>query len=216
MKLKDLSNYKLSPAAIALMTVVILFSVRLAFALRTDAVDPRVTLRQEPAPYGGRSARDLATDRLAVAIDGEVTRTADRVAEATTLALLSGVYLADAGVKGGLPRDVQTLVAGLARNGLLPPGLAMTESPGTLASACGSLSIRYRPATLSVEVVSVAKPECGPALIVRLPDEDSDDGEAAKLYLADKLQGMTVPAPFAREAEVIALGWRPERLRSFM
>jgi hypothetical protein len=67
---------------------------------------------------------------------------------------------------------------------------------------------------VGIEVVSIAsKPEYGPALIVRLPDETSDKGEA-KLFIADRLQGVTVPMPFAPAAEVIALGWSPERLRS--
>lgn len=212
--LRDFHDSKLLPAAIGLMTVIILVSVRVAYSLRASYVDPRVTLRQERVSYGVRPASGMATARLAAAIDGEVTRTADRVAEATSLALSSGVYLANAGLKGRLPRDVQTLVAGLAQDGLLPPGLATTRSAGDLVSACGSLSVRYRPAPLGVEIVSVAsKPECGPALIVRLPDETSDDG-AAKLYFAGRLQGVTVPAPFAPEAEVIAIGWSPQRLRS--
>jgi hypothetical protein len=136
------------------------------------------------------------------------------MAEATSLTSFAGLYLSDSRLKGRLPRDVQTLVAGLAQSGLLPPGLAVTNSAGTLVSAWGSLSVRYRPAPLGVEVVSIAsKPEYGPALIVRIPDETSDDGEAS-MYVADRLQGVTVPAPFAPAGEVIALGWATERLRS--
>jgi hypothetical protein len=147
-------------------------------------------------------------------MDGEVSRTADRFAEATAMAFSAGVRLADAGIRGRLPRDVQTLLADIARNGLLPPGLAATGSAGTFATANGSLSVRYRPSPVGIEVVSIAsKPEYGPALIVRLPDETSDKGEA-KLFIANRLQGVTVPAPFAPAAEVIALGWSPERLRS--
>jgi hypothetical protein len=83
-----------------------------------------------------------------------------------------------------------------------------------LVSSHGSLSVRYRPAPLGVGVVSIAsKPEYGPALIVRLPDETEASGEA-RLYVADRLQGVTVPTPFASSAEVITLGWNPERLRS--
>jgi len=209
--LGGLFDHKPSLAVIGGLIVILVVG---AFALRTGAVDPRVTLRPEGAYYGGRSAPGLATARLAAAVDGEVSRTADRLAEATALAFSSGVYLASAGARGGPPRDVQTLVAGLAQTGLLPPGLATTQSTDALVSAWGSLSVRYRPAPLGVEVVSVAgKPEYGPALIVRLPDETSDKGEP-KLYVADRLQGMTVPAPFASSAEVIALGWSPERLHA--
>ena len=40
----------------------------------------------------------------------------------------------------------------------------------------------------------------------------SEDG--ARLYLATRLDEITVPAPFAHEAEVIALGFAPEPLRA--
>ena len=202
------------PSLAVIGGLIVILAVVGAFALRTGAVDPRVTLRPEGAYYGGRSAPGLTVARLVAAMDGEVSRTADRVAEATALAFSSGVYLASAGARGGPPRDAQTLVAGLAQTGLLPPGLGTAGAAGTFVSAWGSLSVRYRPAPLSVEVISVAgKPEYGPALIVRLPDETSDKGEP-KLYVADRLQGMTVPAPFASSAEVIALGWSPERLHA--
>lgn len=208
----NLLNHKLSLAALG--GVVVILVVARACSLSTSAVDPRVTLRQEQVSPGSRSAPDPAVLRLAAAMDGEVSHTADRLADATALAFSAGVYLAGAGVKGSLPRDVQTLVAGLARTGLLPPSLKMTESPGTFVSAWGSLSVRYRPAPLGIEIISISsKPEHGPAMIVRLPDETSDEGEAS-LYVADRLQGVTVPAPFAPAAQVIALGWSPERLRS--
>jgi len=209
---RDLFNHKLS--LVALGGLIVLLVVVVAFYSGASAVDPRVTLQQERVSQGERSAPAPAALRLADAMNGEVSHTADRIAEATTMAFSAGVYLAGAGIKGRLPRDVQTLVAGLAQNSLLPPGLGATESAGTFVSAWGSLSVRYRPAPLGVEVISIAsKPEYGPALIVRLPDEISDKGEAS-LYLSDRLQGVTVPAPFAPAAEVIALGWSPERLRS--
>jgi hypothetical protein len=50
-------------------------------------------------------------------------------------------------------------------------------------------------------------------LIVRVPDELSDKGEA-KLFIADSLSEVRIPAPFASSAEVIAMGWSPETLRS--
>jgi len=210
--LRELFNNKLSLAAIG--GLVIFFVVVWAFSLRTSAIDPRVTLNQERASEERRSMPNLAASRLAATMDGEVSRTADRLAEATALAFSAGVRLADAGIGGRLPRDVQSLLADLAGNGLLPPGLAVSGSAGTFATAHGSLSVRYRPSPLGVEVVSIAsKPEFGPAMIVRLPDETSDKGEAS-LYVSDRLRGVTVPAPFAPAAEVIALGWSPERLRS--
>jgi hypothetical protein len=40
-----------------------------------------------------------------------------------------------------------------------------------------------------------------------------DKGEA-RLFVADSLSNVKIPAPFAPSAEVIALGWSPETLRS--
>ncbi len=207
-----LFNNKAALAGFGGLTAAVILA--LAFSLRVSAVDPRVTLREERTSNGGRAAPDLSGARLAAAMEGEVSRTADRIAEATALAFSSGAYLASAGASGRLPRDAQTLVAGLAQTGLLPPGLTTSRSAGTLVSAWGSLSVRYRVTPLGVEIVSIAgKPEYGPALIVRFPDDISEKGEA-RLYVADRLQGVTAPAPFAAEAELIALGWSPERLRA--
>jgi hypothetical protein len=105
------------------------------------------------------------------------------------------------------------LLAGVTTQNLLPPGVTLTQS-GVLVSQYGTLSIRYRPAPLGIEVVSAGhRPEDGPALIVRIPDELSDKGEA-RLFIAGSLSDVRIPAPFAPSAEVIALGWAPETLRS--
>jgi hypothetical protein len=147
-------------------------------------------------------------------MDGEVARTADRIGEATALALSAGLYAATEQLNKRTPRGVRDLLAGVAQKGLMPPGLVGAGSEGTFVSERGSLSVRYRPSPLGIEVVSIGiKPEHGPALIVRVPDETSEKGEA-RLYIAGRLTGVTVPAPFASEAELIALGWSPERLRS--
>jgi hypothetical protein len=211
-RLTDIFNYNLWP--VALGCLIVIFIVVGAFSSRTSAVDPRVTLREERLSRDGRSATSPAALRLAYAMNGEVSHTADRIAEATTTAFSAGVYLANASLNGRLPRDVQTLMAGLAQKGLMTPGLVKTESAGTFVSAWGSLSVRYRPAPLGVEVISIAsKPEYGPALIVRAPDETSDNDEAS-LYVSDRLQGVVVPAPFAPASEMIPMGWSSERLRS--
>jgi hypothetical protein len=179
---------------------------------RLRAIDPRVTVEfSEGASVKQTSARQTA---IATMIDGEVARTAERIGEATALALSSGIYAASEQIKGRAPRAAQDLLAGIAAQKLLPPGLAFTQG-GALVSAHGSLSVRYRPAPLGVEVVSVGhRPEDGPALIVRIPDELSEKGET-RLFIARSLSDVRIPAPFAPAAEVIALGWSPETLRSF-
>jgi len=183
----------------------------IASYFRLRAIDPRVTMEFDQ----GVSSKQASTKRASIAttIDGEVARTADRIGEATALALSASLYAASEQIKGRSPRAAQDLLAGITGQNLLPPGLAFTQG-GALVSAYGSLSARYRPAPLGVEVVSVGyKREDGPAFIVRIPDELSDKGET-KLFIAHSLSDVRIPLPFAPAAEVIALGWSPETLRS--
>jgi hypothetical protein len=195
------------------LTAFLVVATSLALALRASSVDPRVTLEPGSGSSFKRSIGDVPSG-IATAMDGEVAHTAERIGEATALALSAGLYAATEQLNRRTPRGVRDLLAGVALNGLTPPGLVVSGSEGTFVSAHGSLSVRYRPAPLGVEIVSVgSKPEYGPALIVRVPGATSEEGEA-RLYIAGSLTGVTVPAPFAPEAELIALGWSPERLRS--
>jgi hypothetical protein len=121
----------------------------------------------------GASSKQAPTKRAGIAtiIDGEVARTADRIGEATALALSASLYAASEQINGRSPRAAQDLLVEIAAQNRLPPGVTPTQE-GILVSAYGFLSIRYRPAPLGVEVVSVGhRPEDGPALIVRIPDE---------------------------------------------
>jgi hypothetical protein len=200
------------PRLIAMLAAALFIAATLiAGYFRLRAIDPHVTME-----FGeGASAKQAPARQAGVAttIDGEVARTAERIGEAAALALSASLYVANEQIKGRAPRAAQDLLAGIAARNLLPPGLAFAQG-GALVSAYGFLSVRYRPAPLGVEVVSVGrKLEDGPALIVRIPDELSDKGEA-KLFVARSLSDVRVPAPFAPAAEVIALGWSPETLRS--
>lgn len=182
----------------------------IAYYFRLRAVDPKVTME---FGYGSIGKPASTRQTIATTFDGEVARTADRIGEATALALSACLYATGEQIKGRAPRDAPDLLAGIAAKNLLPPGFSFTKNGG-LVSAYSALSIRYRPAPLSIEVVSIGhEMEGGPALIVRIPDELSDKGEA-RLFVAGSLSSVRIPAPFAPTAEVIALGWSPESLRS--
>jgi hypothetical protein len=179
------------------------------FKLR--AIDPRVTVELGEVANVKQASAGRAV--IATTIDGEVARTAERIGEATALALSTSLYAASEQIRGRAPRDALDLLAGIAARNLLPPGVTLTQG-GALVSAYGALSVRYRPAPLGVEVISVGhKPEDGPALIVRIPDELSDKGDP-RLFIAHSLSDVRIPSPFAPEAEVNASGWSPETLRS--
>jgi hypothetical protein len=200
------------PLLIAGMVASLVVAVSMiAYYFRLRAVDPKVTME-----FGyGSIAKPTSTTQTTIAtiIDGEVAHTADRIGEAAALTLSASLYATGEQLKGRTPRGARDLLAGIAAKNLLPPGLSFTKNGG-LVSAYSALSIRYRPAPLGIEVISIGhKIEDGPALIVRIPDELSDRGEA-RLFVAGSLSSVRIPAPFAPTAEVIALGWSPEDLRS--
>src|SRR5215813_9068270 len=206
--------HRLKPptAALAGLTAsLVVIAVIVASYFRPRAIDPRVTME-----FGeGASIKQTAAGQAFIAstIDGEVARTAERLGEATALALSASLYATNEQIKGRAPHTERDLLGVVATQKLLPPGLSFTQGGG-LVSAYSALSVRYRPAPLGIEIVSIGhKPEDGPALIVRIPDELSDKGEV-KLFIAGSLSNVRVPAPFAPAAEVIALGWSPETLRS--
>src|SRR5215510_5295068 len=179
-------------------------------SFQAKTVDPRVTVEFDQ----GSTVKQSSPQRTAIAtmIDGEVARTAERIGEATALALSASLYAASEQIKGRSPRGAGDMLAGIAAQNLLPPGVTLTQG-SALVSAYGALSVRYLPAPLGVEVVSVGhKPDDGPALIVRIPDELSDKGDPS-LFIASSLRDVRIPSPFAPSAEVIALGWSPETLR---
>jgi hypothetical protein len=206
--------HRLKPptAMIAGLTAsLVVIAAIVASYFKPRAIDPRVTME-----FGeGASVKQTSAGQSVITstIDGEVARTAERLGEATALALSASLHAANEEIKGRAPHSARDLLSGIAMQNLLPPSLSFTQGGG-LVSAHSALSVRYRLAPLGIEVVSIGhKPEDGPALIVRIPDELSDKGEV-KLFIAASLSNVSIPAPFAPEAEVIALGWSPEPLRS--
>jgi hypothetical protein len=207
-----IQHSKLSSLLIAGPAALVVLAALITSYFKSRAIDPRVTMEFNGAtPLKQTSVRQTV---IATTIDGEVARTAERTGEATALALSASLYAAGEQIRGRAPRDARDLLSSLASRNLLPPGIALTQADGNLVSTYGNVWVRYRPEPLGVEVISIGhKPSDGPASIVRVPDELSDKGEA-KLFIADSLRDVRIPAPFAPSAEVIAMGWSPETLRS--
>jgi hypothetical protein len=213
MGIQHLLNRNPAPLILAGLAAFLVVVISLALALRANGVDPRVTLEHGNGSSYRRSTAS-APSGITTAMDGEVARIANRIGEATAMALSASLYAAAEQLNNRTPRSVRDLLVGVAANGLMPPGLIGAGSEGAFFSSHGSLSVRYRPAPLGIEVVSIgSNPEYGPALIVRVSSANSEEGEA-RLYIAKSLTGVAMPAPFASGAELIALGWNPERLRS--
>jgi hypothetical protein len=201
---------------VGIVVALIVGSRLLSIALpeRSGTVDPHVNLTENQAQQIVQRQRQQQVQAFMAASEGEVSRTEERIREATALATAAGLFAAKESLDKRTPPSVTALLSGVNAAGLLPPGTQLLDSSGGVSSSHGQLFVRYRPEPLGIEIVSIGKERMdGPALLVRVPDDGRGE-DGARLYLANRLDEITVPAPFAHEAEVIALGFAPEPLRA--
>src|SRR5262249_44366344 len=126
----DLNRSIQSPVVVVCATAFIVLATFLATGyFRAKAVDPRVTLEYSGGPARGQTP--AGQTGIATTLDGEVARTADRIGEATALALSAGLYAATEQLNPRKPRSVRGLLSRAALKGLLPPRLAVTNTHGT-------------------------------------------------------------------------------------
>jgi len=95
--------------------------------------------------------------------------------------------------------------------------MQLIENSGLVSSARGALQVRYRSEPLCIEVVSIGRVRVdGPVLLLRVPSmiTGKDEPGDVVLYMATRLDEITIPQPFASEAQIIALGFAPEPLRA--
>lgn len=212
-------SLKVSPIAVVCATALLVVAASLTsnyfFGNSTRVIDPRVEMEFDGyTEIKASGERTMRQRNVATVMEGEVAHTADRIGEAEALALAASLYAATEQIKGRTPKTANDLIAGVASQNILPPGLSPTRTEGALSSSGGTLYLRYRPKPLAVEVVAIARElRDGPAILVRIPDENAKDG-GASLFLATRLSGVMVPHAFAPAAEVIAAGWSPEPLRA--
>jgi hypothetical protein len=197
----------------ALVCAVVILALGTVAMLRSHTIDPHVTAEQGRTRVA--EARVPLNRRLiATTMEGEVAHTAERLTEASALAVAASLYAANEVIKGHTPRTAQNVLAGIEKNKLLPPGVSLTTANSELSSSHGRLTLRYRPSPLGIEVVALGRDRSeGPAILVRVPDESSSAG--AVVFTSTRLNEVKLPSPFIPAAEVIALGWSPETLRSF-
>ncbi len=145
--------------------------------------------------------------------DGEVARLASRVREATGLLMGLTTLAVNEQMSGRHTMTAESLVKLMAARDLLPPGLKQTSVNGVLESDRATIYLRYRAESFGVEIVSVGHEKTdGSAVIARLLTGGDDDSGAA-LFVARKVEGVTMPRPFAPTTEIAALGWSVEHLR---
>lgn len=196
---------------VAAITIGASFFANYMFFNHDNTVDPRVTMDfAETAEK--RSTQRAQRNSVITVMEGEVSRTAERISEATALAIAASLCAAREQINSNTLQSAGDLLTKLQAQNLLPPGLMLTPHTATLSSNRGNLFLRYRSQPLGIEVVAIGRDTVnGPPIIVRVPDEAT--GNSASLFIATRLD-TAVPAAFAPTAEIIATGWSPEPLRS--
>lgn len=198
----------LSVGAGALIVIAVMLASRIAG--RTGLTDPHVRVITQNTVEIAAALRERRYQVVQQVMTGEVAATAERVREATALATAAGILLAAELGKGRAPSGVDQLLAALLRSGMAP-GFSPGAAPGTLTTARGTLVVRYRRAPTGVEVVSLGKSrEAGPAILVRTPSDELENESG--IWIAESLDDVTIPRPFAPAAELIAAGWQPDAL----
>ncbi len=185
---------------------------------RTGRVDPQIILSpNDPQQIRERQRRQQMQAFISV-VEGEVSRTEERIREATALALATSLFTAKASLAQRIPPGVEHVLAGVKSAGLLPPGMRLSDRAGSVSSLRSELRVRYRPEPLGIEIISVGKERIdGPVMVLRTFPSNSrsnSSADAIQLCLATRLDDIAIPRPFASEAEIITLGFVPEPLRA--
>lgn len=189
--------------AVALLVVILPFLIRHRQASGHMAtVDAQVSIANgmsEPA-----SNRDPPAYRWP---DSEVPRTAERLRDVTAVAIAASTYVVEGAMKDRTPHDAGEIAAGIAQRQLIPSEW-LTKQSGVLQTTQGTLHLRYAPAILSVEVISMpASRADGPAILIRIPDNENTV-VGPRYFESMNVDGILYPNPFAPIPEVISAGWQ--------
>lgn len=212
-------RHKLPLITTAVIVTLIMGLRFVSSVLTTDigGVDPRITLPPNQAQEILERQRRQQVQAFVSVSEGEVARTEERIREATAVALSVSLFAATESLSHRVPASDLALLSGVQNAGLLPPEMKLTDNSGVISSRRGALQVRYRPEPLCIEVVSIGRERTdGPALLLRVPSmiAGKDAARDVVLYMATRLDEITIPQPFASEAEILALGFVPEPLRA--
>jgi hypothetical protein len=208
------------PLLTAGVVITLIMGTRLLSPIFTEdagTVDPRITLPPNQVQEIRERQRRQQVQAFVSIAEGEVSRTEERIREATALGLAASLFAATESLKHSIPASDRALLSGVQKAGLLPPGLQLIDNSALVSSVRGSLQVRYRREPLAIEVVSIGRERTdGPVLLLRVPSmtSEKDETKGVVLYMATRLEGITIPAPFVSEAQIITSGFAPEPLRA--
>ena len=190
----------ISAAAVLIPTVMV---VRYLATRNVASVDPNVSIQRSQVD---ESSTLKASNNPIDLPDGEVYRTADRLREASALALASALYAANGQANRQFIPDANALIAGIRPEGLLPPGMTI-DAGAMLLSNRSRLLLRFRPEPFVIEVLSFPRSrEDGPALMIRIPAA-GNDAEHGSVFIADRLGDIDPPAAFDSLTNCVRAGW---------
>jgi len=212
-------RHKLPLITTAIVVTLIMATRFVSSVLTNDigGVEPRIMLPPNQAQEILEQQRRQQIRAFVSVSEGEVARTEERIREATALALAVSLFAATESLSHRIPASDIALLSGVEKAGLIPPGMRLIDNSVLITSERGTLRVRYRPEPLCIEVVSIGRERTdGPALLLRVPSmiAGKDETRDVVLYLATRLDEITIPQPFASEAQIIALGFAPEPLRA--
>ena len=186
-------------AAVLIPTVIV---ARYLATRNVASVDPNVSIERAQ----GDETSNIKANKSIDLPDGEVYRTADRLREASALALSSALYAANRQANRQFIPDADTLIAGIRSAGLLPPGITI-DARAMLLSNRSKLLLRFRPDPFATEVLSFPRSrEDGPALMIRIPAA-ANDAEHGSVFIADRLGDIDPPAAFESLTNCVRAGW---------
>jgi hypothetical protein len=205
-----------SPLFIALgvMAVVVFGLSFVQYARRGGFWSPEVEARVFTTGKGTRDGGGANNGERRFALQGEVYSDAERLREASAVALGGMLIAAERQLNSSAIESVDGLIEEMYRAEAVPPAVQFDSARKCFTSEAANYYLRYRQSPLGVEVVSECKGQlCGPALLVRLPDDEFSQG-ALTYYTAPQRGNVPVPAAFSSAGDVIKAGWRPEKFRA--
>jgi hypothetical protein len=180
----------------------------------SDHLTPRITFEQGRARRKSEGVAQNSKPTTTTIFDGEVYHTEGRLREASAVAIAATLSTVASLTEHRPVRNVNELLQDIARRGLLPPGVELSPDRNLLVSEHSCVYVRLRTEPFAVEILSFGRERLdGAALLLRVPNDVQNKNEPARYFYSLKLEGVTVPEPFATPSAVLACGWQMDTIR---
>jgi hypothetical protein len=204
-----------TPLFNVLLMVALMLGVSVCFRVlewRRLNAQTQIQINDSEDSKANEKAKNKFVRQSADVFGGEVFDTSRRLRETGALGFAVCLSILDeARSRRRIPGSINALVNAVAERNLMPPGL--TVENGEIRSETSKIFIRYQPAPVQIEFVSVPTEErFGPALMMRFPLV-SADGKNIAYFQSSRVAGVNLPPPFAPAHEVIRSGWTLEAWR---